>query len=145
MKNQRNYSFFIGVILFLIYEKCFFVLFSLNEIALFQFKGTETLYIMGLILTIILTNTVIISLYRSFIKLEIYKTYIVRLIAILLVGVIIFLWTNYYLGYLSKSEIGQDLQNIFFKYYDYKNTIYFINTTILVVLYGYNVLRTKEK
>ncbi|MDO5637494.1 MAG: hypothetical protein Q4G18_09625, partial [Myroides sp.] len=93
----------------------------------------------------ILTNIVIVSLYRSFIKLEVYKRYIVRLIAILLVGGITFLWTNYYLGYLGKSEVEQELQNIFNKYYDYKNSIYFLNTIILVILYGYNVLRTKEK
>lgn len=142
MKNQRNYSFFIGVILFLIYEKCFFVLFSLNEISLFQFKGTETLYIIGLILTIILTNTVIISLYRSFIRLKTHnKAYTVRLITILLLGIIFYLGANYYLGYLGSNGIEQDIQNVFLKYYGYKNTIYFINTTILIVVYGFYILR----
>jgi|SRR5690606_4013180 len=141
MKKKCNYSLFIGVLLFLIYEKCFFVLFSLNDIFLLSFKGNETLYIIGLILTIILNNTVIVSLHKSFAKLETYNLYIVKLLVILILVVIMFLWTNYYLGYLGKSEVEQELQNIFFKYYDYKNTIYFINTTILIILYGYNVLK----
>lgn len=146
MKNQQNYSLFIGIILFIIYEKCFFILFSLNEIFLFQFKGTETLYIIGFALTIILANTVIINLYKSFIRLKTHnKAYTVRLITILLLGIIFYLGANYYLGYLGSNGIEQDIQNVFLKYYGYKNTIYFINTTILVVLYGYNVLRTKEK
>ncbi|MDY0089012.1 MAG: hypothetical protein RBR78_01460 [Flavobacteriaceae bacterium] len=143
MEKLRQYSFFIGILLFLIYDKVFFTLLSLNDIYLFTFKGNETLYIIGFIVSIILANVILVSLYKVFIKSEKHNLFIIRLLFILALIVVLFLWTNYYLGYLGRTEVAKHLQDIFFKYYDYKNTIYFINSSILLILYGWYFYKKK--
>lgn len=137
MEKSRQSNFFIGVLLFLIYDKGFFALFSLNDIYLFVFKGNETLYIMGFIISIILANIILVSLYKLFMKSEKHSLFIIRLLSILVFIMILFLGANYYLGYLGRSDVAKHLQDIFFKYYHYKNTIYFINSSVLLILYGW--------
>lgn len=143
MEKLRQYSFFTGALLFLIYDKVFFTLLSLNDIYLFVFKGNETLYIIGFIVSIILANVILVSLYKVFINSEKHNLFIIRLLFILALIVVLFLWTNYYLGYLGRAEVVKHLQDIFFKYYDYKNTIYFINSSILLILYGWYFYQKK--
>lgn len=143
MEKLRQYSFFTGALLFLIYDKVFFTLLSLNDIYLFVFKGNETLYIIGFIVSIILANVILVSLYKVFINSEKHNLFIIRLLFILALIVVLFLWTNYYLGYLGRAEVVKHLQDIFFKYYDYKNTIYFINSSVLLILYGWYFFKRK--
>ena len=145
MKNKSNLSLFVGIILFLIYERSFYILFSLNEIFLFQFKVAEALYVVGLVVTVILTNLVAITLYQSFIRSKVDKGYIQRLIAILLLCVVIPFCENYYLGILGRSGVEQESQDIFFKYYNYTGVIYFVNTAILMSVYGIYILKKKNK
>lgn len=143
MEKTRQYSFFTGALLFLIYDKVFFTLLSLNDIYLFVFKGNESLYITGFIVSIILANIILVNLYNLFLKSNKHNLFIIRLLFILAFIVVLFLWTNYFLGYLGKSEVDEHLQDIFFKYYNYKNTIYFINSSVLLILYGWYFFKRK--
>jgi len=145
MKKLHPFSFLVGILLVLIYDKILFTILSLNDIFLFVFKGNETLYIIGFIIGVIITNIVLVRLYKLFIKSEKQNLFTIMLLFILVFTVILFFGTNYYLGYLGKSEVDIHLQDIFFKYYNYKNTAYFVNTIVLLILYVWHFFRQHSK
>lgn len=66
----------------------------------------------------------------------------------LLIGLALLVLTslgvNYFLGTLGMREMDKSLQDAYYRYYDSKNIIYFINTTILLILYSY-IFFKKEK
>lgn len=80
MKQKSSRSLFVGALLFLIYERCFYLLFALNEITFLHFKGTEDSYVTGLILALIIINVVVFCLYKSFVKYIAFKIYVLKLI-----------------------------------------------------------------
>ena len=141
MKESNYYNFIIGVLLFIFYEKSFYFIHSLNELLLFSIKSSETLYIIGFIISIVITDVLIAFLYKVYFKNDRYKRCVLQLLIVVVIVVLLSFGANYYLGYFGRIGVDKRLQDIFYKYYDYKDVVYLINTTVLIALYLSKYLR----
>lgn len=144
MSSISRYSFISGILLFLIYERSFNLLFLLNDVGLFIFEMRESYYIAGFALSILLTNLIAVGLYNTYLKSMSPKLFCKKLLIGLALLVLTSLGVNYFLGTLGMREMDKSLQDVYYRYYDSKNIIYFINTTILLILYSY-IFFKKEK
>lgn len=144
MQPIARYGFISGILLFLIYERSLNLLLSLNDICLFTLEMKENYYLGGFVVSIILTNLIVVGLYKTYLKSENHKLYGKRLLVGLALLVLTSLGLNYFLGTLGMREMDKSVQDVYYRYYDSKNIIYFINTTILLILYSY-ILFKKEK
>lgn len=144
MEGKSNHSFFIGVLLLLIYERCFYLFFALNEIVFLHFKGTETSYVTGAVLALIIINVVVFGLYKSFVRYNVFKTYVFKLVLAILMIIGMNALSNYCLGYLGASGIEAEGRKLYFKYYGYKSVAFLVNTTILLIFFGYYIKNKKS-
>lgn len=144
MQPISRYGFISGILLFLIYERSLNLLLSLNDVCLFILEMRENYYLGGFVVSIILTNLIVVGLYKTYLKSENHKLYGKRLLIGLALLVLTSLGLNYFLGTWGMREMDKSLQDVYYRYYDSKNIIYFINTTILLILYSY-IFFKKEK
>lgn len=137
MQSISRYSFISGILLVLIYERSLNLLLSLNDVSLFILEMKENYYVGGFVVSIILTNLIVVGLYKTYLKSKNHKLYGKKLLIGLALLVLTSLGLNYFLGTLGMREMDKSLQDVYYRYYGSKNIIYFINTAILLILYSY--------
>lgn len=146
MNKLNSYSLFIGIIIYLIYEKLFYILFSINDILLFMFKFNNTIYLFGFIISTLFTICGVFIIYNDVVKKVFTNKLIVKYIFILIALALIFFSVNYMMGYIGKSSREMDKEvSIFMEYYEYRNIIYSINSILLAIVFLYQLRNTNDR
>jgi nitrate reductase gamma subunit len=145
MKKYNTPTFFISILLYLIYRKMYYTFSVWIEIMLFKFNISSALYITFLIISGILTSIAIFFLYRKFIfNKEIYNSSINKCMLLLLLVIGISSISSKYLAGIAEKVSNND---IFLKQvanYDYIDLVFSILTILLLASVFISIIKKNK-
>ena len=137
MKDLQYKSFLMGIIVYLMYKSIFYLLFSLNDVLLFNSNFNEKIYILGLAISAVLTNGVIFLFYTYFVKADINLKRIIAALLTLSAIIVISMGINYYLAHFDYSTVLEEEYSnleIYKEFYETKEMIYVSNSVLLMIV-----------
>jgi|GEM_PF-4008493 hypothetical protein len=147
MKGLNNYSFFVSIIIYIIYEKIYYILCMLDEILLLKLNFSSEAYFLGFIVSALLTSISVVFLYRIFIMDKIINRKAAMYCSKLLILILfISFGTSKYLSVIAAKDSNNDIFLKQIANYDYINLIFFILTFVLLVFFFIrNVIINKKQ
>ena len=136
IQSSKSNIFLVSVLMYIMFEKVFYILFSLNNIIMFKINTNNNLYFLGFILSAISSLIVMFFLYRFFIKQTVYdKKFLIKVLILFIVVLLVYFGLNRYSGILSETSTNQETFLKLTTYYSYVDIIYFITSAILLLVF----------
>ncbi len=144
MKSQNNLLFIKSIFIYLIFQKLYYSLCSINNIILIKFNPDGKLYFLGFIFSGIVTLLVICFLYKKLIEnVEATRFNLIKSMFLFFIILSLYFLLNKLTGNLYENLNNQEVFKKHIEYVGYTEIVYFF--TALIGLIGYWVLFLKKK